>query len=414
MAQTTQIVPKFSYPYVETHVNDYTQVANVAVTDAVDSSIKMAFAVNAPKGIDNVWVRKTTRSSAIKTYGDSNFKKYGQPYMQALNVLDQDNSQVWLMRVMPENATYANAIVSAFYKADTADTVANAHERRFRIKLKSKSVENLNHKTDIVNYFFKYDGATINVDGVPTYRDAEGFTQAPFEAVNYSGRGTCGNAYSMRMSQAYSYEKQYGIKMYNFEALTSEASIIRDANYVGSVVSSAKYGAEGTTLINDILADVEVGLAPIDVLVNEDRVDEVYSAYVAFLKQLNVDLKAEYEEILDANPNIPEDQISGLVPADPEYADVIALLSKIDNLIDETTNIPAADEFDLIFGLKVASTESLPCIVICKTLDDTVDITADDYNPLDYTADTVVDFQSAKGLVLANGTNGYFDNPRSS
>ena len=59
MAQTTQIVPKFSYPYVETHINDYTQVANTAVEDAVDSSIKMAFAVNAPKGIDNVWVRKT-------------------------------------------------------------------------------------------------------------------------------------------------------------------------------------------------------------------------------------------------------------------------------------------------------------------------------------------------------------------
>ena len=412
MAQTIQIVPKWSYPYVETHINDYTQIASQTITDSTDSSVKMAFAVHAPKGIDNVWVRKTTMSSAIKSFGNSNFKKYGQPYMQALNVLKKDNSQVWIMRVMPENATFANAVVSAFYKADTAETVPAAHERKFRVKIKSKSVPGLNLKTDLVSQFTKFDGDTIKVDGETVYKDAEGFIQVPFMTVNYTGRGTCGNSYSLRMSQAFSYEKQYGVKMYNFEALTSETSIVKDANYVGGIVSSAKYGAEGTTLINDILNDVEIGIAPIDIMVHEDNVETVYDKYVDFLKKLNADLKAEYDEKLDEYGDIPEDQLNGTAPVEEKYKDKIAMLSKIDNLIEQTSVIPSNDEFDLIFGIKVASSDQLPCFVICKTLDDTVDTSASDYDSKMYTNDKVVDFQSAKGLVLESGTNGYFDQPR--
>ena len=150
MAQTTQIVPKYSFPYVETHINDYTQVADTNVTEAADTSVIMAYAVAAGKGVDNVWVRKKSKSSAVKTFGDSNFKKFGQPLMQALNVLDRDNSQVWMMRVMPENATYANSIVSAYYKADTAEEVADPHKRKFRIKLTAKSVKDITTKDALI------------------------------------------------------------------------------------------------------------------------------------------------------------------------------------------------------------------------------------------------------------------------
>ena len=179
MAQTTQIVPKYSFPYVETVINDYTLVQDTAVASTVDSSIKQVYAVTASKGIDNVWVRKSSRESAVKTFGESNFKKFGQPLMQALQVADQENSQVWMMRVMPENAAYANGIVSAYYKADTAEDVADAHNRKFRIKLTSKSVENATTNAELASKALEADGATTTVDGVTAYRDAEGFTPLP-------------------------------------------------------------------------------------------------------------------------------------------------------------------------------------------------------------------------------------------
>ena len=220
MAQTTQIVPKFSFPYVETVINDYTLVVDEAVPGTVDSSIKQAYAVTAGKGIDNVWVRKSSRESAIKTFGNSNFKKYGQPLMQALRVLEEENSTVWIMRVMPENATYSNSIVSAYYKADTADEVTDAHKRKFRIKLTSKSAANKTTMKDLRAAMAVLDGSATVVDGVSVYKDAEGYTQAPIMLVNYSGRGTCGDFFSMRMSQALSYEKEFGIKLTSKEIMS--------------------------------------------------------------------------------------------------------------------------------------------------------------------------------------------------
>lgn len=412
MAQTTQIVPKYSFPYVETHINDYTQVADIPVVEA-DNTIKLAFAVAASKGIDNVWVRKKSKSSAVKTFGDSNFKKFGQPLMQALNVLEKENSQVWMMRVMPENATYSNSIVSAYYKADTADDVADAHKRKFRIKLTAKSAKDICTKADLVKAAEVLDGPSTLDGDRKVYTDAEGFKQVPFMTVNYSGRGTCGDAYSMRMNQAYTYEREFGIKMYNFEIITSENSISKDANYVGSLVTSNKYGVDSATLIDDVLSDAEVGEAPVDVHVDEEGVAYVYDAYVKFIKNLHVDLIDEYERKLDEFA-IPEEMMNGSTAVTDEYADKLAELNRIDAMIDATedSNIPDLDCFDLLFGLKVASTEMIPAIAYCKTLNDSVDTTADDYDELMYTESEVVDFQSVKGVKLLEGGNGYFDNPR--
>ena len=414
MAQTTQIVPKYSFPYVETVINDYTLVQDTAVASTVDSSIKQVYAVTASKGIDNVWVRKSSRESAVKTFGESNFKKFGQPLMQALQVADQENSQVWMMRVMPENAAYSNGIVSAYYKADTAEDVADAHNRKFRIKLTSKSVENATTGAELAAKALEADGVTTVVDGVSTYKDAEGFTQAQLMTVNYSGRGVCGDYFSMRMSQALSYEKEYGIKMYNFEVINSENGIAKDANYVGALVSSAKYGSESTTLIDDVLDDAEVGLAPIDVKVNEDSVEEVYEAYVAFIKELHNDCVVEYEAKLDQYA-IPEEMLNGSIPVTEDFEAQYNELKTIGNIIDQTEDdmIPDIDQFDIIFGLKVASSDKLPAIAFPTLLTDDVDTTAADYDAAMYTATTnLVDFSSAKGLVLANGGDGYFANPR--
>lgn len=402
MAQTTQIVPKFSFPYVETVVNDYTEVTDPVIEEVVSSSIKQVYAVTASKGIDNTWVSKSSRDSAVKTFGESNFAKYGQPLMQALSVLDNDDTECYIMRVMPENATYANAIVSAKFKAD--DTSIEASQRKFRIKLEANSYEGVS--TAAANKA----NLAINSGVV----DAEGFKEIPFMAVRYSGRGTCGNMYSSRISQATSYEKEYGIKLYDFEIMNNETGLVKDFDYVGALVSSTKYNEDTTTQINDLLSDTEVGLAPVDVYIKEDGIEEVYNAYVEFIKTLNVDLEAEYETKV-ADYAIPEDQMSGSVKPESQYAEKIAELNAIEALIEDTEdeNIPDLDEFDIIYGRVVGTTELLPAIYFVKELTSDVDTTAEDYDVNNYTNDTtIVDFSSAKGLELIYGTNGYFDEPR--
>ena len=86
MAQTIQIVPKYSFPYVETVVNDYTTYTDTPVADvAADSVVRYIFPFVSSKGVDNKFIRKRTRASIVSAYGDTNYKKYGQPLMRNLH-----------------------------------------------------------------------------------------------------------------------------------------------------------------------------------------------------------------------------------------------------------------------------------------------------------------------------------------
>lgn len=410
MAQTTQIVPKFSFPYVETIVNDNTVWTDEPVTAIPSTDVRLAFAVAAGKGPDNVWVRKSTRKSAVKTFGESNFRKFGQPLMQALHVLDQNNSKVWMMRVMPENATYANKVLSVYFKADTAEEVKEAHKRKFRIKHTGKSFANIVTAADLAKKALEPDGVVANNEA---YKDAEGYTQENLMTVRYTGRGTCGDLYSMRISDSISYEKEFGIKMYNFEVITSENGLVKEADYVGSVVTSAKY--EEATFINDLLDDAEIGVAPIIVNVNEEGVEAVYAEYIKFAKALHVDLEAEYEELI-ASKTISDDMLNGVIPVTEEFMKEYNLIKEVEALVAATEDemLPELDQFDLFTGRKVATMdEYLPAMVFPAPLTEDVDITAEDYVAADYTStENLVNFTSVAGVTLESGSNGYFDDPR--
>ena len=311
MPRTSQIFPKWQFPHVESYMNDYTKVSPTQYPEAVDNSICQIYAVTSPKGPDNVWVKKGSRPATVKTYGESNFSVYGQPYMQALNVLNTDNSSCWIMRVMPEDAAYANAVVSAYYKADTKASVPDAHKRKFRVKLTGKPADNLTEKAQLVKALAKPDGAETTVDEVKAFRDNEGYTQAPIFAANYVGRGVCGNNYSLRVTPNTKYEGEYGITMFAFECLTTEKVLSNDGSYIGALTFSEKYAEDGSVLIDDILSDKTIDSKPIEIITSEVGYKRIYDAYVKFIKELNIECKKEYVTKRDTY-NIPEKQMTGV------------------------------------------------------------------------------------------------------
>lgn len=412
MAQTIQIVPKYSFPYVETVINDYTQVSNSNGDERTTPTVTYVFPFTSSKGKDNVFIRKASRESFVSTFGESNYKKYSQPLMMPLNVLSQSNTVVWAMRVMPENATYSNKAVSLYYKADSAEDT-DASKRKFRIKFTQKVVENATTEKEFSEKAFTLDGETVS--GV--YTDSEGYTQAPFIALHSEGRGTYGDSYCMRITPNTNYEKEYGIKMYNFNVLTVEGGLQKVANYVGSLSSSIKY--DTSTFINDILENTEAGVAPVYVEVNEDSLETVYDAYIAFCKEQHEALLSEYDTKYATYKEAAGEDVDfdGIINGTVDTSSVdetvlnnVAELKSIKTLIEEseTENLPDLDQFDPIFGTIVASTDTLPFICFVQTSVD--DTTAS--NP-DYTATTdLVEFSSTKGVVLSGGSNGYFDNPR--
>ena len=394
MAQSIQIVPKFSFPHVETVVNDYTLVADTEQNDVVaDTVVRYIFPFVSSKGVDNRFIRKRTRSAIVSAYGETNWKKYGQPLMQALHVAEAPNTEVWCMRVMPDDATYAHNIISAYYKADTAEDVPTASNRKFRIKYVQKaSTDPIKKVDDLKTAAAKLDGEAVN--GV--YTDGEGYTQIPGVVTLYSaGRGKYGNNYRVRMAQDLYYEKDYGIKYYNFEVISAESGLTKEATYVGTMYTSPKYNE--TTLITDVLMDVDDGLVPVFVNVDEAGIEDLYNAYVEWVTDLAIDLQAEYDAVNEDT-------------AEATAAKKAAIAARI----AEATNIPDVDEFDAIFGRNVAASTTNSFIVFPTAL--TADVVLEEgtdeaayvKNAL-YTSSDVVAWDSVTGAKLFGGNDGAFD-----
>lgn len=398
MAQATQIVPKFSFPYVETVINNNTVVTDSTPVEA-DDKVKYVFAFAGPKGIDNRWVRKSTLKSFKETYGTSNYKKYGQPMMMPLSILENNegDADVWCMRVMPENAVSSHRVVSLFYKADTAEEVSKASERKFRIKFlaKADSTGAIKSKADLEAFAAKTTGDADVKTGL--YKDAEGYTEAPgFISFRSMGRGVYGDDYRVRISQSLLYENEYGIKMYSFEVISSQENLNTIAEYVGCLTTSSKYDTE--TLINDIIDDTDDGVAPVDVRVSEEAFEQVYDAYVEFVKQQYIDLQAELTDMKAQ----PEGTYT-----DEQFAAVEALISR--SVLEA---IPDQDCFDPLFGRGIYKNAPDPFLAFPEALTADIDQSADDFNSLDYTASDIVEFDSVECVRLKNGDDGYFAKPR--
>lgn len=412
MASLTQIVPEHAFPYTQTYIYDNTAVLDQEFADAeYDPALGYIFAFGADKGIDNRFVLKRTQKAWVNTFGVPNFKKYGQPALMPYHVLENGSTKVWCMRVLPDNATRAHALVSMFYKIDTT---GDASKRKFRIKYTSKSFDPkttpIISKEDLYKLRNTADGS-LSDKGV--YVDGEGYTQVPgIIAFAANGRGKGGNTSAIRVAMSTTAEREWGIKLFGFEVLSTDNGLIKEAEFRGSLATSVKY--DSATSINDILEDIDEGIPMVDINVDEDRLEAVYDAYIAFTKEQHTALQKELETkmtnnsvtygMLHGSETVPEDKIA-----------LVTELREIEDMIEATLdeNLPAFDEWDPIFGYQVASgTNMLPFIKFPELLTDDVDTSADDYVAADYTQTPIIDLAAVRGITLSGGTDGYLDTPR--
>lgn len=122
MAQVTQIVPKFSFPYVDTYVNDNTFVQTSSAVADDESGVTYIWPFVGPMGPDNKFIKITSESQFEKVFGKTDYKKYGQPMMMPVSALTSSNASVWCMRVMPENAKFAYKVMAVAHKVLTGGT----------------------------------------------------------------------------------------------------------------------------------------------------------------------------------------------------------------------------------------------------------------------------------------------------
>ena len=257
MPRKEQIVSQYTFPHEETYINDNT---SGDYDELVDNSVKYPYlsVFASAKGIDGKLVKITSTRKYYTVFGKTNYKKYGQPQLMPEAILSQTGTEVWCMRVMPEDSLYANSVLSAWYKPDVEN-------KAFRLKFTAKSVtsestvhgdynsmtEILHDRDALVEYGNLLDGAAV--DGV--YTDGEGFIQVPLAVFSAPGHGSYGQNLRWRISPSEEYENEYGIKVYSFQIIDTTDSAIIAATHVASIVSSS--ATDETVFINDLIEDAD-------------------------------------------------------------------------------------------------------------------------------------------------------------
>ena len=346
MAQTVQIVPKFSFPYVETHINDYTEVYDtIAEQNREDPVVRYVFPFISSKGVDNVFVKMRTKADVIREYGNTSYTKYGtysQALLQATNVAEATNSEVYCMRVMPDDAKYANLTINVACNGDNNFTNDNIIKNNmFYIHFYTGKVTNSETETSVLSDTPVLDKPVLNNSGSESSKYTGNLMR-----IYSTGRGSYGNLYRVRITNEPTYQKEYGIKFYNFEILSTETGITKIANYVGSAVTSNKYNF--ATCINDVISDHDVGTYPVKIQINEDVVEAVYNKYIAWCN--------DYISRLETYINI--DANAENAPSADNRAIAVTKLAQLKEAVQ--TSI---DEFDIFAGDNVNDTTSF--IAVC-------------------------------------------------
>lgn len=104
----------YEHPHISIHVTDNTEYVEeeVAVEEKSLNGIQVGFFGS---GRDNKLLYLRSTGELINEFGDLNYKLYGQSGYNAYNALDS-GAGMYVMRLMPDNATYANTVIMAKYK----------------------------------------------------------------------------------------------------------------------------------------------------------------------------------------------------------------------------------------------------------------------------------------------------------
>lgn len=346
MASAIQIVPKFSFPYVETHINDYTEVYDSIADQSIEEPVvRYVFPFVSSKGVDNVFVKMCTEKDIVQEYGNASYTKYGtysQALLQAINVAKAANTEVYCMRVMPDNAKYANLTINVACNGNNNFEGNNiVKNNTFHIHFYTGKIENSTTEANVLSGTPVLDKAVINDYGSSTSKYTGNIMR-----IYSTGRGSYGNLYRIRITDAPIYQEEYKVKFYNFEVFSTEFNSNKIVNYIGSAVTSNR--CKFASCINDVISDRDVGTYPVKIQINENTVKAVYDKYIGWC--------ADYITRLEAYINI--DANSENAPSEDNIALAQTKLNQLKEVIK--TRI---DEFDIFTGNNVNTSNSF--IEIC-------------------------------------------------
>ena len=275
MPRAGQIVPEYLTPHVKTYINDNSVISNAQPVQS-ENNVRLLTVFASAKGEDGVIKAFTNVNDYIEEYGTPNFNLYGQPCYMPYAALKSNNAKCYCMRVMPQTATYANVIISAYtIVEDNAETGS----KEFKVKFVATPVTNITDKESMLLQMETL--AKIP----PETTDIGGFNVFPLFSVISKGRGQYGNAFRIRVvsDQLMNIDNEY--MNYIFEVLdSSNGSIVMKEHHRGGFDYNAIV-SNTSLLLDDIVGDPTNGSKKVQFVTYTEGFNALYDTYSKFVKE---------------------------------------------------------------------------------------------------------------------------------
>lgn len=339
MPQQTQIIPKWKHPHVHEVINDNTLIPDDGVNIVDFAGVNTLILTTADQGRDNELIDIRTVGEMIEEFGYPSMKKHGQALYNAHKFLKQVNYErrAWMMRVLPDDAAFANSIVVARVKATAGtpevpgDPVVPAVPGSLSVKIEVLSAEDLNDAADLAAQF-----ATLR----NTAADAQGYATYPLFAVMAKGRGVYGNSIRYRVTKDGSSDEEnvytnYYVQLYNLD----EDGLRIKKTVTGSLYEGALDGVTSINLEDSLEASNDPKIK-VDFRIDQESLDELYELYT---KTVGGDDLIELDEFdfLYGYKRNSEEKITGYNIEAPALGDVtldtpdaVPLLNGHDGILD--------------------------------------------------------------------------------
>jgi len=275
MPRSGQIVPEYLTPHVKTYINDNSVFTSNETTQS-ENGVRLLTVFASAKGEDGVIKAVTSISDYLEEYGTPNFNLYGQPCYMPYAALSSGNAKCYCMRVMPQTATYANVIISAYTQvAENPETGL----RNFKVKFVATPVSNITNKETMMlkmQEHASYPPEEVTVRG-------EQYNVFPLFSVISKGRGQYGNAYRIRIVSDNLMNQDNEFTNYIFEVLdSSSGNIVLKEQHRGGFNYDAIVDMR-SLLFDDVIADPTNGSKKIDFVTNTEGFDNLYATYKEFV-----------------------------------------------------------------------------------------------------------------------------------
>lgn len=308
-----QIQPSYLHPHVKTYINDNTEFQDGAAVH-VDDNIKFFYVITSRKGRDNQFITHKDTYEWIREYGNPNINLYGQAGYNAWASLNTGKATVKTMRIMPEDATYSNALIGLQIKEED-DKLTVRHTCSFR--------DDIQDQGDLM-------GALENLrNEVP---DADGFITLPLAAFYCAGRGAYGDEFRVRLTQTMQMDKENDYKNCKVEVIGTENGLATLGIFEGTIHPDGLDGKR-SIFIEDYINDPSTGSNHVNMLLEPSTLKIVTEMY----KKLNEDIT---EETIDVFGFM--DKLQKMLPNIEIDADTVAL--------DGIEGIPLSGGSDGAFG----------------------------------------------------------------